>query len=197
MLTFPPTPPPSPRLRPSCTQTLVRRQLPVQTSANSCQSEETLPFSHCDLIGNEEWDHCVISTTDLAQFPCFVQRQSVHVVRNRPGDGDVDVAVNIAHIQGLHNHGKLHPVSTERCLYEPSEGEKRVSGSDEARKKARCCFIKRAVEGILTHGLGLGRFYQQRVDDARLLGVIEWAILEHDIAVSLRGSVFCFGTDFI
>ena len=186
---LPATPPLSPRLGPIWA---------VQASANSRQTEEAIPSNHCGLTGNnEEWVHYLIPTTGLDQSPWSVQHHSIHVVRKRPGDEDVDVAVIKLHIKRLRDYIDLHSVTTMRCLYKPSEREERVYGTHRARERAQSCFIESAVDGILTRGPGLGRFYRQHVDDVGLLAVIEWAILQRDIEVSLCRNVICYSPDLL
>lgn len=194
---LPPTPPSSPHLGPNLiTQIQVKRQSPVQVSPNSRQTKEVIPPNCALTENNEEWVHCLIPTTSLEQSPWWVQHRSVHVVGNHLDDEFVDVAVIKPDIERLRNTVDLRSATIKRCLYEPSQREEHVYGTHRASERARGRFIDSAVDGILTRGPGLGCFYRRHVDDVSLLAVIEWAILQRDIEVSLRGSVICLSTDF-
>ena len=145
---------------------------------------------------DDNWVRGLVLASELDQLPWLATHYSVHLLRKRPGAEFVEVAVHEPHCGRLCNYVTLHADATGQCLYEPSEREKWVYGIHAARSRSRRFFIQRVVDGILTRGPGLGRFYQQGIDDAGLQAVIEWAILRRDFQASLFCIIVCYSANF-
>lgn len=131
------------------------------------------------------WVGCLVPVHEFGRDVPRLQHRHVHVVGKRP-DGKFHVAVSQHYLPWLRNHVSLELYSAKPCI-DVHVGEVGVYGIHEAKERARRR-LRNALEGIATHGAGLGRFYRGHILDSRSQVMIEHAILTREIGVSLAGS---------
>lgn len=139
---------------------------------------------------NEKWTSCFVPV-DQFKADGWAQIEHVprvHVVGKTPDGQFYQVAVCASCIRWLLDHDFPFELASAQGLQhdisEPGEGEIRVQGIREARRRAQSCFVRNAIRGIWSgRGRGLDRYYRYITVNQDVLVPIEWAIVIRDIVV--------------